>query len=129
MLFLKFCYNLDETFVEVIHVYKNNDIGTKAQNTHAPHIYHSFNINPPAPICPRPRFTSKLKHACDRNAASYRGAFRFACVQDYGCRGTSRGGTLSVLLMQEERGTVGFGAFGGGVGFAFLWGCEINEMG
>jgi len=33
-------------------------------------------------------FTSKLKHTGDRNAASYQGAFRFACVQDRGCRGT-----------------------------------------
>ncbi len=62
------------------------------------------------------RFTSKLRHTGDRNAASYRGAFRFACVQYRGFRGTSWGGGLSVLLMQERRGTVGFGAGGGGAG-------------
>ncbi len=63
-------------------------------------------------MLPGNRFTSKLKHTVDRNAASYPGAFRFA--------GTSRVGELSVLLMQEG-GTVGFGA-GGGLGFVFMWG-------
>ena len=38
---------------------------------------------------------------------------------------TSRGCALSVLLMQEEGGTVGFGA-GGGLGFVFLWGCFVR---
>ena len=66
-------------------------------------------------MLPGNRFTSKLKYTGDRNAASYQGDFRFACVQDRGCRGTSRVPALSVLLMQEERGTVGFGA-GGGAG-------------
>jgi len=51
---------------------------------------------------PGNRFTSKLKHTGDRNTASSQGAFRFACVQYRGCRGTSRGGALSVLLMQER---------------------------
>ncbi len=65
-------------------------------------------------MLPGNRFTSKSKHIGDRNAASYRGGFRFACVQDSGCRGTSRGGALSVFLMQGEGGgTVGFGAGGG----------------
>ena len=74
-------------------------------------------------MLPCNRFTSKLKHTGDRNAASYRGAFRFACVQDRGCRGTSRVPALSVLLVQEERGTVGFGA--GGVGdYVFVGGSE-----
>jgi hypothetical protein len=82
------------------------------------HIYHSFNINPRRRYAPMQPFTSQLKHTGDRNTASYRGAFRFACVQDRGCRGTSRGGALSVLLMQDKRGTVGFGA-GGGLGFVF----------
>ena len=65
------------------------------------------------------RFTSKLKHTDDRNAASSQGAFRFACVQDRGCRGNFAGRrALSVLLMQKEGGTMGFGAFGGRAGGA-----------
>ena len=39
-------------------------------------------------MLPGNRFTSKLKYTGDRNAASYQGDFRFACVQDRGCRGT-----------------------------------------
>ncbi len=54
-----------------------------------------------------------------------RGAFRFACVEDRGCRGTSLGGALSVLLIQDKRGTVGFGA-GAGLGFAFLGGGSVQ---
>ncbi len=37
-------------------------------------------------MLPGNSFTSKLKHTGDRNIASYRGDFRFACVQDRGCR-------------------------------------------
>ncbi len=74
---------------------------------------------------PGNRFTLKLKHSGDRNAASSRGAFRFACVQNRGCRGTSLGGALSVLLMQERGGTVGFGA-GGGQGCVFVGGFKFT---
>ncbi len=46
--------------------------------------------------------------------------FRIAAA-DFGELRTSRIPALSVLLMQEQRGTVGFGACGG-LGFAFLGG-------
>jgi len=91
------------------------------------HMRHTFItlliLIPGADMPPCNRFTSKLKHTGDPNAASSQGAFRFACVQYRGCRGTSRGGALSVLLIKERRGTVGFGAFvGGGWGLCFYGG-------
>jgi hypothetical protein len=47
---------------------------------------------PGADMLPGNSFTPKLKHTGDRNAASYRGDFRFACLQYRGCRywGTPR---------------------------------------
>jgi hypothetical protein len=81
----------------------------------APHIYYSLNINPPAPICPHATASHQnesiqvtgIPHHTEAPsgspvfsiAAPILGTAHFAGVP-----------ALSVLLMQERRCTVGFGA-------------------
>ena len=75
-----------------------------------------------APICPRATASHQNKSIQVTGTAHHTGApsgspvFRIAAAGELD---TSRGSALSVLLMQEVRGTVGFGA-GGGLMFVFL---------
>ena len=81
-----------------------------------------FNINPAAPICPQATASYQNEIIQMTGMPHHTKATSGSPVFSIAAAGaTSRGGALSVLLMQEEGGTVGFGA-GGGLGFVFLWG-------